>query len=245
MNASCDDDGSVLCAGALAESVRAALARRTPQESLQAVIDLAVSTAPCDHASITLLSRHQAVQTIAASSDRTTKLDLMQYDLGEGPCLDAIRAADAVQAAQDLTDDPRWARWAPRAVALGVRGVIAVRMFTDTPLGALNLYSDQPYDYDEIDLQAARIIAAHASVVLDHTTTTQNLRRAIETRNLIGQAQGILMARYQLTAEQAFAVLRRCSQDTNTRLTVLADELTRTGQLPGLDQDHQPPAASP
>jgi hypothetical protein len=79
---------------------------------------------------------------------------------------------------------------APRAVGLGARGVISVRMFTDTPLDALNLYSDQPYDYNEADLHTARVIAAHASVVLAHTTITQNLRRAIQTRNLIGQAPG-------------------------------------------------------
>jgi hypothetical protein len=234
MNAICDDDGSVLCAGALAESVRAALACRSPEESLQAAIDIAMSTASCDHASITALGPRRSMDIVASSDDRSGKADLLQYELDEGPGLDAVRSDD-LSLAEDLTGDRRWPRWAPRAVGLGVRGVIAVRLFTDTPLGTLNLYSDQPRDYDETDLQEARVVAAHTSVILDHTRTTQNLWRAIDSRTMIGQAQGILMARYRLTPEQALAMLRTHSQTTNTRVAVLADELIRTGHLPGLD----------
>jgi GAF domain-containing protein len=244
MNAVCDDDGSVLSAGALAESVRAALAGRSPEQALQAAIDLAVTTAPCDHASITLLGRRHNGQTVASTGDRTDKADLLQYELDEGPGLDAARTDD-LSLAQDLTTDRQWPRWAPRAVALGIRGVIAVRLFTDTPLGTLNLYSEQPRNYDQRDLQSARVVAAHTSVILEHTRTTQNLRRAIESRNLIGQAQGILMAHYRLTPQQALALLRRCSQTTNIRVTALAEELTRTGRLPGLHPDDPPTATEP
>jgi AmiR/NasT family two-component response regulator len=74
-------------------------------------------------------------------------------------------------------------------------------------------------------------------VVLAYARTEQNLWQAIDTRNLIGQAQGMLMARYGLTPDKAFAVLRRYSQTTNVRLAVLAEELTSTGRLPDLDPD--------
>jgi GAF domain-containing protein len=246
----CDDDGSVLSAVALAESVRAALTRRTPEESLRAVIDLAVDTAPCDHASISIPGPCRSMDTIAASDDRTGKADLLQYRLNEGPTLDAARTDDPLRTddlflAEDLTIDRRWPRWAQQTVGLGISAVIAVRLYTDTTLGTLNLYCDRARDYDEIDLQAARIVAAHASVVLAHTRTTQNLWRAIDSRSLIGQAQGILMARHHLTPEQAFALLRRCSQTTNVRLTTLADQLTRTGQLPGRHPTDLPTAAEP
>jgi transcriptional regulator with GAF, ATPase, and Fis domain len=203
MDTFCADDGSVLSAGALAELLRSALTRRSPEESLQAAIALAVSTAPCDHASITMLGPRRSLDTVASSDDRSGKADLLQYELDEGPALDTVRTDD-LHLAEDLTRDPRWPRWAPRAVGLGIRGVIAVRLFTDTPLGTLNLYSDQPRDYDETDLQEARVVAAHTSVILAHTRTTQNLWRAIDSRTLIGQAQVILMARHQLTPEQAF-----------------------------------------
>ena len=78
------------------------------------------------------------------------------------------------------------------------------------------------------------MIAAHASVVLAYARTEQNLWRAMDTRNIIGQAQGILMERYRLTAATAFEVLRRCSQQQNTKLAVLAEQLATTGHLPGL-----------
>ena len=112
-----------------------------------------------------------------------------------------------------------------------------MHLYTDTALGALNLYSEKPRDYDDIDLEAARVIAAHASVVLAHTRTTQNLRRAIDTRTLIGQAQGMLIARHGITPDTAFAVLRRYSQNTNTQITVIAGQLIDTGRLPGLQRE--------
>ena len=83
-------------------------------------------------------------------------------------------------------------------------------------------------------MEAARVIAGHASVVLAYARTDQNLWRAIDTRNFIGQAQGILMERYRLTAASAFEVLRRCSQQQNTKVAVLAEQLATTGQIPGL-----------
>jgi hypothetical protein len=244
MQAWCDDDGSVLSAGALAESVRLALARPSRDEALRAVIDIAMDTAPCDHASITVPGPRRTVHTVAWSDERIGHADRLQSDLNEGPGLDTVRAdatpcADDLLLAENLRADRRWPRWAPAAVQLGLHAVIAVRLFTDTSWGALNLYSDDPRDYDDLDLQAARVVAAHASAVLAYTNTTDNLRRAMATRNLIGQAQGILMARYDLTPDQAFALLRTHSQNRNVRLVTLAEQVTRTGQLPNTDQNNR------
>jgi GAF domain-containing protein len=231
---SCSDDGSMLSAGALAEATRAALSSGSSQESLQLVIALAVDTAPCDQASITMLGPGQIMQTVASSDDRITKADLLQYQLDEGPCLDAAQS-DEIIVVDDMAAERRWPRWAPLAAGLGIGGLAALLLRTDTALGTLNLYSEQPRDYDDLDLEAARVVAAHASVVVAHTRTTQYLRRGMENRSLVGQAQGMLMARYRLTPEQAFAVLRRYSQHANTKITVLAEELTRTGRLPQLE----------
>jgi GAF domain-containing protein len=233
------DDGSVLSAGVLAESLRAAVARRTPEQSLRAVIEMAVGTAPCDQASITMLGPGRAVQTVASSDDRITKADLLQYDLDEGPCLDAVWT-DGVFRVPDLVADARWPRWAPMAAGLGIGAMLAVHLYTDTGLGALNLYSERPRQFDGTDLEAARVVAAHASVVLAYARKTQDLWQAIDTRNLIGQAQGMLMARYGLTPDKAFAVLRRYFQTTSVRLAVLAEELTSIGRLPDLDPDTTP-----
>ena len=119
--------------------------------------------------------------------------------------------------------------------SLGVGSSLSVHLFTDTALGSLNLYSLHPRDYDPAEVEAAKIIAAHASVVLAFARNEQRLWHAIDTRNLIGQAQGMLMQKYGLTADRAFAVLRRYSQTQNTKLAVIAEQLTTTGHLPDLE----------
>jgi hypothetical protein len=240
VGSTCGDGGSILSPGALAESVREAIARATPDEALHTVIEMALRTAPCDQASITVRGPGHTLETVAASDDRITKVDLLQNELNEGPCLDAVWT-DAVVQAPDLAVDHRWPRWGPTAAGLGIGALIAVHLYTDTAWGALNLYAEHPRHYDKQDVQAATVVAAHTSVVLAYTQTTQQLWRAIDTRNLIGQAQGMLMTRYRLTAEQAFSVLRRYSQASNVRLAVLAEELTSTGQLPDLDRAAAPP----
>ena len=229
----CGDDGSPLPAGVLAESLRAALSARSTNESLQVVIALASDIGPCDQASITELGPGPTVRTIASSDDRAAKADLWQYQLGEGPTWDAVRSDEMIMV-EDLPTDRRWPRWAPLAEGFGIGGVIAVPLYTDTILGVINLYSELPREYDDLDLEAVKVIAAHASVVLAHTRTTEHLKRAIDTRTLIGQAQGMLMARHGLTPNTAFAALRRYSQNTNTRITATAEQLVSTGRLPGL-----------
>jgi GAF domain-containing protein len=218
-----------------AETVRTAIARQSPQESLQAAIAMAVESGPCDAASITALGPRRSVSTIAHSDDRVLRADELQYELSEGPCLDAVWA-DGIYVIPDLLADGRWPRWAPQASEMGVGATISVHLFTDTRLGSLNLYSVNPRTFDENDVENARVVAAHASVVLAYARNTDNLSRAADSRNLIGQAQGILMGRYRVSAPTAFAALRRYSQDRNIKLHVLCEELTTTGELPDLDR---------
>ena len=204
---------------------------------LRAVIDMAVQTGPCDAASITILGPHQWLDTASASDDLVEQADRLQYETGEGPCRDAVWT-DGVFIVPDLAADGRWPKWAPQAAKLGIGASISVHLFTDAALGSLNLYSMSRRDFTETDIENSRVIAAQASVVLAYTRTQQNLWGIIDVRNLIGQAQGILMQRYGLTAGEAFAVLRRYSQHHNIKLTVLAEQLTTTGQLPDLDHQH-------
>ena len=232
--ASSADGPADLRAAVLAEAARAAIAHAAPVDALQAVIDMAVQTGPCQAASITALKPGKLVSTIAASDDRVRQADQLQYEFAEGPCLDAVWT-DGVFIIPDLATDGRWARWAPEAIRLGIGSSISVHLFTDTKLGSLNMYSLLPRTFSATDVENARVIAAQASVVMAYTRTQENLWRSIDARNLIGQAQGILMQRYGLTAEKAFAVLRRYSQFHNIKLTRIAEQLTTTGSLPGLD----------
>jgi GAF domain-containing protein len=232
--ASSGDGPADLRAAVLAEASRAAIAQAAPDRALQAVIEMAVQTGPCDAASITALGARKSIFTIAASDDRVRRADRFQYELAEGPCLDAVWT-DGVFIIPDLAADGRWPRWSPEAQRLGIGSSISVHLFADTKLGSLNLYSMSPRTFSDTEVENARVIAAQASVVVAYTRTRENLWRMVDARNLIGQAQGILMQRYGLTAEKAFAVLRRYSQIHNIKLAQLAEQLTTTGSLPGLD----------
>ncbi len=232
--------GAQLSAAALAEAVRHAAARKSSSESLAAVIEMATASGPCDQASITMLGPKRSLKTVASSSDLILRADGLQYELDEGPCLDAVWV-EGLFVIPDLVADGRWPRWAPQAAELGVASMLSLHLFTDAALGSLNLYSLRPRDYDHSDIEAARVVAAHASVVVAYTRSEQNLWQAIDSRNLIGQAQGILMERFGLTPEKAFAVLRRYSQHHNRKLAVLAEELVSTGKLPELGTEDFPP----
>jgi GAF domain-containing protein len=224
--------------GVVAEVVRMAVARSSPAEALQAVIEMAVQTGPCDAVSISLLAADRSVDTVAYSDDRVLKADRLQYEFGAGPCVDAVWT-DGVFIVPDLAGDDRWPRWASEASELGIGASLSVHLFTDSTLGSINLYSVTPREFTETDVENARVIAAQASVVLAYERQNENLWRAIDSRNLIGQAQGILMERYGLTGPKAFAVLRRYSQERNVKMRVLAEELASTRELPGLGRGQQ------
>ena len=231
--------------GTLAEAARAAAARKSPAEALAAVIAMAEASGPCAAASITMRTG-KTVESVAYSSDLILKADQLQYELEQGPCLDAVWA-DGVFIVEDMAADGRWPRWAPAAAGLGVGSSLSVHLFTDTALGSLNLYSLHPRGYNPVEVEAAKVIAAHASVILAYTRAEQQLWQAIDTRNLIGQAQGMIMQKYGITADKAFAVLRRYPQTQNTKLVVIAEQLTTTGHLPDLRTQvtNEQPAASP
>jgi len=226
----CTAANTGLAAGAFAEAARGAAASKSHAEALAAVIEMAEAAGPCENASITMRIG-QTVESVAYSNDLILKADRLQYDLGEGPCLDAVWA-DNVFVIPDLRADDRWPRWTAEAADLGVGSSLSVHLFTDSALGSLNLYSLHPRQYSPAEVETARVLAAHASVVLAYTRAEQHLWKAIDTRNLIGQAQGMLMQKYGLTADNAFAVLRRYSQDRNIKLAAVAAELTTTGHLP-------------
>jgi GAF domain-containing protein len=137
----------------------------------------------------------------------------------------------------DLSDEPRWRRWALAAQDLGVSSVLATALIPGSPagrsIGALNVYSEAANGLDEADRDVLLLLATHASLALATTNAVTraelqaaNLRKAIDSRDVIGQAKGIIMARRGVSAEEAFDVLRRTSQDLNVELSELASTLT-------------------
>lgn len=209
----------------------------TVEGTLQRIVELAQRAVDgCEAAGIMLLDAGN-ISTLAASTELVVKVDQIQIDAGEGPCLDAAAQTTAFYA-NDLLDEQRWPTFAPAAVAAGIRSVLAYSLSAERP-SVLNLYATLPAAFGATDRAKGQIFATLAGLALDSAQERAadaeiagNLTEALRTRELIGQAQGILMERERLTAEQAFAVLRRASQHLNVKLREVAETLVETGETP-------------
>jgi GAF domain-containing protein len=200
--------------------------------TLASITESAVHTVPgTDWASISLVTGRR-VDSRAPTTELAGQIDALQTDYDEGPCLDSLRNQETVRV-EDFTEEVRWPRFAAEAARRGAGSLLSFQLFTDGDnLGALNLYAEHPHAFDADSETVGQVLAAHAAIALSAARQEQNLRRAIDKRDLIGQAKGILMERHRLTATQAFAVLVRASTHTNRKLFDIADELTTTGAMP-------------
>lgn len=210
------------------------------EDDVQHTLDRAVASAiylidECDHAGVSIVRQKQHVDTPAATSEVARRGDQLQYELNEGPCLDAIWKQETISCV-DLSNDPRFPVWGPRVVEeLGVRSMQCFQLFTDNEtLGALNLYSETVGGFIEGKDAEGLALAAHVAIALASAQKVEHLNLAILNRTAIGQAEGILMERFDISAQQAFTVLTRVSQDRNIKLRDIAIEIVATRLTPGL-----------
>ena len=187
----------------------------------------AVEILPGAHyASITVRHADGRLETFAETDALLLGLDAAQYDLQEGPCYDAAVDA-AYTVSPHLASDERFPRYAPLAVKAGIRAQAGIRLF-ETPnpsaQGALNLYSRDVGSFSDMSV-INRLFAHQSALALDYAREVQNLRAAMKTRQLIGRAVGIVMERYGLGEQRAFAFLARVSQTRNTKVREIAEEL--------------------
>jgi GAF domain-containing protein len=202
------------------------------EELLDRALSLAVEIVPgCEQAGISLL-QNRVVETPASVGELAAHCDKLQEQLGDGPCVTALLEADVIRV-DDMQSEQRWPEFAAGALQVGVRSLLACRLATQRDkLGALNLYSTEPQAFTSESEAMAIGYAAHVSLALSALDREANLRQAMKSRELIGQAMGILMERHRITASQAFDVMVHASQRTNIKLRTIADELVRTGTLP-------------
>ena len=209
-------------------------------ETLNQVANLAVLTIEaCDFAGIFLI-REGELETTAHTDPQAVEVDALQVRFGEGPCVDAATSGVTLYA-DELADDPRWPAFGPEAVAQGIRSVLAVPLFGDGTLGALNLYGRFPQAFGVVDRARGLLLAALGGLAAsaartheDEARRAENLQAALVTRELIGQAQGILIERERITADQAFGILRQASQHLNIKLREVAQNLVDTGERPDI-----------
>lgn len=202
------------------------------EDTVDRVLEFAVKALSCSYAGVILVHDRRRVETVAATHPLVRDLDRIQLEEGEGPDLEVIADRHGVLI-QDVATESRWPRWTSAVAATGVRSMLGTRLYTSTNvIGSLNFYDVEPDHFSSVDVDVAHMLARHAAVAMDSARDTEHLWKAIDARNLVGQAQGILMERFGIDAEQAFAVLRRYSQDRNTKLQEVAQRLVEGRTLP-------------
>jgi GAF domain-containing protein len=196
------------------------------EETLAVITRVAAETIPgIVEASISITTKEGRIETLAPTGPRVTRADHLQYELGEGPCLHAA-LEEPVVAVNDLANDPRWPDFGPKAAALGFGSQVAFQ-FRASPhvRGALNLYAQEPNSIDQDSIHLGSMFAGQIAVAMGWARQDQTLTEALATRNIIGQAVGIVMERYKLDSDRAFAFLTRLSQTSNTKLNAIAAAL--------------------
>jgi len=218
----------------IADLARSLQAEDSSGETMDLAVTLAVEIVDgAEHAGISLVHRGRIIETPAYTSDAALRADRIQQDLGDGPCLLAIRDEETVSC-PDLATEPRWGDWGARTAAeTGLGSMLCFRMFTQKErLGALSLYATRPHAFTGADVESGLSFAAHTAIAIAVARQDEHMEIALDSRSLIGQATGIVMDRYDIDAVRAFAVLKRISQQSNVRLHEVAVELIRTRHLP-------------
>jgi len=200
-------------------------------ETLEAVVQFALQAERCVHAGVALAGRNGRAEIGAVTDPVVETLYRLQIEAGQGPMLAALSGTTI--AVPDVATDDRWPRWQTAAADAGIGSALHVPMTAgDRTTGVLSLYDTQPKAFSVDDEAIAHILARHASVAVATARREVSMVQAMDARKLVGQAIGILMERFDLDDDQAFAVLRRYSQDTNTKLRDVADQLIQTRELP-------------
>ena len=191
-------------------------------DTLHAIVAAAANIVPgARWAGISLIQRHHVLPK-APSDPIVAKLDALQTELGDGPCLTALRERRTVLI-ENMATDTRWPEFAAQATALGVQSLLSFQLFVESEnLGAMNLYGAQTDCFTDESIEVGTIVAQHAAIAMFGAAAESQFQTALASRDVIGQAKGLLMQRNKVTGVQAFAMLTQASADTNTKLVEVA-----------------------
>lgn len=230
-----DDGGGFAGKDELAVAL-SGFARTTQQQTdlhstLVEIVRAAIELVPgCDEASISVVLGRKKARSEAASGQLPILLDELQEAVG-GPCMDAAYEQETVRVA-DMATEQRWPRFTQGALEAGAAGMLSFQLYVEGDnLGALNLFSRTAGAFGDESEHIGLMLASHAAVAYAGANQRDRLTRAVDTRELIGQAQGILMERHKLTGELAFALLVRTSQARNVKLREIAEQLVHSGDF--------------
>lgn len=224
-----------------AEVLRQAMAELTEQFAHPTEIDAtlqSVTTSSVDLidgvecADVLLISGADLFRSVAATSQLAVDLDGLQQRFREGPCLDAAVGIPMVLS-NDLREESRWPRFAEAAVARGIHSLLSFQLYThNARMGALNLFGLKPNVFTPEFEAVGAMLATHAAIALIEDDVRLQFQSALASRDIIGQAKGMIMERFNVDAIRAFELLTRLSQDSNTRVAEIAEQIVSRGSKP-------------
>jgi GAF domain-containing protein len=190
----------------------------------------AVEIPGAQYAGITVTRNAKHIDTPAATHIWPVLLDKIQQRYTEGPCLTAAWEEKIIHV-PDLETEDRFPHYREDALAeTPVRTIMAFQLFiAGETMGALNVYADEPNVFDAESRTIGMVFAAHSSVAWNSARRDEQFKKALASRDVIGQAKGMIMERYGVDAVQAFDLLRKLSQDSNVPLTTVATDLVAKG----------------
>jgi hypothetical protein len=212
------------------------LSRSESTNPFGAVIRLAIARVPKANAASITTIRHGRFVTAAATDDVARHADQMQYEIGAGPCVDAI-VDQAIYQPEDLSTDARWPEYGSRvSTELGLHSMLSFRMNVEATgvIAGLNFYARDVDAFDDHDLAEGLLLTTHAAQVVTAAhfrNLAQNLEQALASNRDIGTAIGVLVAQHKVTRDQAFDLLRIASQNRNRKLHEVALEVIETGTV--------------
>ena len=213
----------------MADTARSIDGPRTLEETLDAIVHAARASVPgFEHVGISVVEHDGTVSTLAATGRLVRELDMLQYKLGEGPCLSAMRE-ETVVLVEHLAQEQRWPRFVPRAVQAGVKAQMGVQLFHGGTVGGLNFYSTASETVDPEAPRHAELFATHAALALGHARRSDEAAAAAHDVQVVGQAVGMLVERYEITADRAFDYLVRVSSRADVLLPDVAREVVAQG----------------
>jgi hypothetical protein len=220
-------------------------------DALSALTETAVQMVPGAQRSGITRGRPGSYETVAPTDDQVLLIDSIQYELGSGPCVDAV-AHDTVFRTGDLRNDARWPVFGWRAFeTAGVLSMLSVGVFLETQelLVGLNMYSTVPEAFDEQAETIGTVLATYGALTVAAATAQErvgHLEVALATNREIGVAMGVLMTQHKITRDQAFDLLRIASQHGHRKLAEIAATVADTGvlELPGNPGTQQPRRAA-
>ena len=215
-------------------------------EELLGLICLAAidAVSGAEYAGITLADRRGKMETSAASHPVVHQVDALQYQFRQGPCVDAVQGRWQARSG-DLSVDVRWPKYGPLAAELGVVSQMGIELFDEPGLIAgLNLYSSTRGAFNDDTVEAAMLFAIQATHTLGRVMTQKHLTDAMTTNTTIGRATGVVMERFQMTADRAFELLTRVSRIHDVTLEVLAGQILEEAAHPDMQAADEASARS-